>query len=57
MNTEVIIHPRLHHLGLTTGNLEAMISWYRKVLGMTIVHQSRAATADKAAGQQSAQHG
>jgi catechol 2,3-dioxygenase len=43
MNTEITIHPRLHHLGLTTGNLEAMIDWYRKVLGMTVVHQTAAA--------------
>jgi catechol 2,3-dioxygenase len=43
MNTEITIHPKLHHLGLTTGNLEAMIDWYRKVLGMTVVHQTEAA--------------
>jgi catechol 2,3-dioxygenase len=45
MNTETIIHPKLHHLGLTTGNLEAMVDWYRKVLGMTVVHQTQAAAA------------
>jgi catechol 2,3-dioxygenase len=43
MNTETIIHPRLQHLGMTTSNLEPMIQWYRKVLGMTIVHQTGAA--------------
>ena len=43
MNTETIIHPRLHHLGLTTGNLQTMIDWYRKVLGMSVVHQTQAA--------------
>lgn len=43
MNTEAIIHPKLHHLGLTTGNLEPLVDWYRKVLGMTIVHQTEAA--------------
>jgi catechol 2,3-dioxygenase len=47
MNTETIIHPRLHHLGLTTGNLEAMVDWYRKVLGMSVVHQTDAAVADQ----------
>ncbi len=36
MNTEIIIHPRLHHYGLTTANLDIMIDWYRKVLGMTV---------------------
>jgi catechol 2,3-dioxygenase-like lactoylglutathione lyase family enzyme len=57
MNTEVIIHPRLHHLGLTTGNLEAMIRWYRKALGMKSSTNPELRQADKAAGQQSAQHG
>jgi catechol 2,3-dioxygenase len=50
MNTEITIHPKLHHLGLTTGNLEAMIDWYRKVLGMTVVHQ----TEEAAGGQKDA---
>jgi len=36
MNTEITIHPRLQHLGLTTANLDAMLDWYRKVLGMTV---------------------
>ena len=45
MNTETPIHPKLHHLGLTTGNIEPLLDWYRKVLGMTIVHQT-----DSAAG-------
>jgi len=36
MNAQITVHPRLHHLGLTTGNLDAMVDWYRKVLGMTI---------------------
>jgi hypothetical protein len=43
MNTETIVHPKLHHLGLTTANLEVMIEWYRKVLGMTLVHRSAGA--------------
>jgi catechol 2,3-dioxygenase-like lactoylglutathione lyase family enzyme len=42
MNTETIVHPKLHHLGLTTANLEVMLEWYRKVLGMTLVHRSAA---------------
>jgi len=25
MNTEIIIHPKLNHIGLTTDNLEARI--------------------------------
>jgi catechol 2,3-dioxygenase len=48
MNTETVVHPRLHHLGLTTANLEPMIDWYRKVLGMTIVHRTSAATGNEA---------
>jgi len=44
-NTETIVHPRLHHLGLTTANLEPMVAWYRAVLGMSIVHQTNSATA------------
>ena len=44
MNTDITIHPRLQHCGLTTANLDAMIEWYRKVLGMT-VHKRVAAPA------------
>jgi len=40
MNTDVIIHPKLHHYGLITANLETMTDWYRKVLGMTVNHHS-----------------
>ena len=36
MNTETTIHPKLQHFGLATANLDAMLDWYRKVLGMTI---------------------
>jgi catechol 2,3-dioxygenase-like lactoylglutathione lyase family enzyme len=42
MNTEIAAHPKLQHFGLTTANLEAMIDWYRKVLGMTVNHRSAA---------------
>jgi catechol 2,3-dioxygenase-like lactoylglutathione lyase family enzyme len=35
-----IIRPKLHHFGLTTANLEAMLNWYSKVLGMTPNHQT-----------------
>src|SRR3984957_7856388 len=44
MNTEIIVHPKLQHFGLTTANLEAMLDWYRKVLGMTVNHRSAAPT-------------
>jgi catechol 2,3-dioxygenase-like lactoylglutathione lyase family enzyme len=40
MNTDTIVHPKLQHYGLITGNLDAMIDWYRKVLGMTVNHRS-----------------
>jgi len=36
MNTEITIHPKLQHCGLTTGNLDAMLEWYGKVLGITV---------------------
>jgi len=36
MNTEITIHPKLQHFGIATANLDAMLDWYRKVLGMTI---------------------
>ncbi|MCI2423394.1 VOC family protein [Saccharopolyspora sp. K220] len=45
MNTETIVHPRLHHLGITTSNIDAMISWYRVVVGMDLVHRTDSATA------------
>ncbi|MFJ8768730.1 VOC family protein [Streptomyces clavifer] len=44
MNTETIVHPRLHHLGLTTSNADAMVSWYRTVIGMDLVHRTDSAT-------------
>ena len=40
MNTEIIVHPKLQHYALGTANLDAMIDWYRKVLGMTINYRS-----------------
>jgi catechol 2,3-dioxygenase-like lactoylglutathione lyase family enzyme len=40
MNSEIIVHPKLQHYGLTTVNLDAMIDWYRKVLGMTVNHRA-----------------
>jgi catechol 2,3-dioxygenase len=40
MNTEIIIHPKLQHYGLITANLDAMIEWYREVLGMMINRRS-----------------
>jgi catechol 2,3-dioxygenase-like lactoylglutathione lyase family enzyme len=39
MNTEMI-----NHIGLTTDNLEPLIDWYRKVLGMTVNHRSAGPT-------------
>ena len=36
MNTEIIAHPTLQHVGIMTPNLDAMLEWYRKVLGMTV---------------------
>jgi len=42
MNTEITVHPKLQHYGLTTSNIDAMIEWYRKVLGITVNHRSEA---------------
>jgi catechol 2,3-dioxygenase len=42
MNTEIAVHPKLQHYGLATANLEPMLDWYRKVLGMTVNHRSAA---------------
>ncbi len=36
MNTEMTIHPKLQHCGVTTGNLDGMLEWYGKVLGMRV---------------------
>jgi catechol 2,3-dioxygenase len=36
MNTEITVHPKLQHCGMTTGNLDGMLEWYGKVLGMTV---------------------
>jgi catechol 2,3-dioxygenase-like lactoylglutathione lyase family enzyme len=44
LNTVTIVHPRLHHLGITTRNIDAMLSWYRVVLGMDLVHRTDSAT-------------
>jgi len=41
MNTEVIAHPKLAHYGLLTANLDAMVEWYGKVLGMAVNHRSK----------------
>ena len=40
MNAQYIVHPKLQHFGLTTSNLDAMVDWYRKVLGMGINHRA-----------------
>jgi catechol 2,3-dioxygenase-like lactoylglutathione lyase family enzyme len=44
-----IIRPTLHHFGLATANLEAMVDWYAKVLGMAPNHRSRAPTGAQSA--------
>jgi catechol-2,3-dioxygenase len=37
-----VIHPTLHHFGLTTGNLQGMKDWYATVLGMVPTHETAA---------------
>jgi catechol 2,3-dioxygenase len=44
MNKVTIIHPRLQHLGMTTSNMDAMLAWYRNVVGMSLAHRTAAAT-------------
>ncbi|WP_435107001.1 VOC family protein [Nocardiopsis synnemataformans] len=39
-NTEITVHPRLQHIGMTTGNLEPLLAWYETVLGMRPMHTS-----------------
>jgi catechol 2,3-dioxygenase len=34
--------PTLHHFGLKTSNLDAMVDWYGKVLGMKPIHRTSA---------------
>lgn len=43
LNNETIIHPRLHHLAITTGDAAPMVEWYRQVLGMVVVHETQSA--------------
>jgi catechol 2,3-dioxygenase len=50
MNKVTIVHPRLQHLGMTTTDIDAMLLWYRKVLGMTLVHRTSSATGEHGAG-------
>jgi catechol-2,3-dioxygenase len=47
MNSETIIHPKLQHFGLNTSNMDAMLDWYRKVLGMTLNHRTQASGANR----------
>jgi len=44
VNTETTVHPKLHHYGLITANLDPMVDWYRKALGMTVNHRSKIPT-------------
>src|SRR6202021_614354 len=50
MNTVTIVPPRLQHLGMTTANTDAMLDWYRTVLGMSLVHRTSSATGDQTGG-------
>ena len=43
-----IVRPTLHHFGLTTANLETMVDWYAKVLGMAPNQVSRASAGAQA---------
>lgn len=41
MTVEAVARPKLAHYGLLTANLNAMVEWYGKVLGMSVNHRSR----------------
>lgn len=49
-NDEITIHPRLQHIGLTTGNLERLLAWYETVLGMRALHTSEDPTGLRSKG-------
>jgi catechol 2,3-dioxygenase len=49
-NTEIAVHPRLQHIGLTTGNLEPLLAWYETVLGMHLMHTSEDPTGLRSEG-------
>jgi catechol-2,3-dioxygenase len=38
--SRTIVRPSLHHFGLKTANLDAMVDWYAKVLGMKPNHRT-----------------
>ena len=38
LNTETIVHPKLQHIGLLTGNLRRLVEWYKQVLGMRPIY-------------------
>ncbi len=40
LNTETMLYPKLQHFGLLTGNLQLLLDWYQKVLGMRTIHES-----------------
>jgi catechol 2,3-dioxygenase len=40
LNTEAVLHPKLQHVGLLTGNLQRLFDWYKTVLGMRLVSES-----------------
>ena len=42
------VSPTLHHFGLKTSNLDAMVDWYGKVLGMKPNHRTQATAPRKA---------
>ncbi len=47
LNTETVIHPKLQHLGLTTGNLQPLLAWYKTVLGMRLIYLSENTPEDR----------
>jgi catechol 2,3-dioxygenase len=44
------VRPTLHHLGLKTSNMDAMVDWYAKVLGMKPNHRTSTPSGPQGAG-------
>src|ERR1700722_10281881 len=40
INSDAIVHPKLQHVGVLTGDLPRLLDWYHKVLGMRCIHES-----------------
>ena len=44
------IHPRLQHLGMMSDNIDALMTWYCNVLGMSLVRRTASASGGQKEG-------